>query len=309
MAQLPLYSCFGFRLRSEIALDEIGRADDPKDARPIVDIRLGPVSERLEEGGEVHAGLQAAGGEALLTVTETARYLVRAGREIIVDPLPGASQRNLRLFLLGSALGILCHQRGLLPLHANAIVVGGNAYAFAGPSGAGKSTLAAYFARAGYRVLCDDVCAIDLGDPGEPVAWPGLPRLKLWGDASTAFGHDNGQLDRVADGMDKFHVTLPAMQDARPIPFRRLYLLGRAEAGETPEISRLRGRAALEAIMAQTYRALYLPVLGLTSRHFLICSALAARIHVYAATRAWGYELFDREAGRLASHLAEESCE
>jgi len=225
VARPPLYSCFGFRLRSEIALDEIGRADDPRDARPIVDIRFGPVPERLEGGGETVAGLQAAGDDALLTVTETGRYLVRAGREIIVDPFPGASERNLRLFVLGSALGILCHQRGLLPLHANAIVVGGNAYAFAGRSGAGKSTLAAYFAHAGYRVLCDDVCVLSPDDPEGPVAWPGLPRLKLWGDASRAFGHEHGELDRVVDGMDKFHVQLPAQQDVRPVPFRRLYLL------------------------------------------------------------------------------------
>jgi len=305
----PLYSCFGFRLRSEIALDEIGRADDPRDARPIVDIRFGPVPERLEGGGDILAGLQAAGDDALLTVTETGRYLVRAGREIVIDPFPGASERNLRLFVLGSALGILCHQRGLLPLHANAIVVGGNAYAFAGRSGAGKSTLAAYFAHAGYRVLCDDVCVLSPDDPEGPVAWPGLPRLKLWGDASRAFGHEHGELDRVVDGMDKFHVRLPAQQDVRPVPFRRLYLLGRAEGAVAPDIRRLRGRAALEAIMAHTYRAMYLPVLGLASRHFLQCAALAARIHVYAATRAWGYELFDREAGRLARHLVEESCE
>ena len=306
MTEPRLYSCFDFRLRSEIALDEIGRAEDPADARPIVEIRFGAVPERLPGGGETAHGLQAAGDDALLAVTDTARYLVRAGREIVIEPLPGGSERNLRLFLLGSALGILCHQRGLLPLHANAIVVGNGAYAFAGPSGTGKSTLAAYFARAGYPVLCDDVCVIDVDHPGGPVAWPGLPRLKLWGDASAAFGHDRSRLDRVIDGMDKFHVALPAQQEARPIPFRRLYLLGRAEAGAEPDILPLRGRAAMEAIMAQTYRGLYLPVLGLTSRHFLQCAALAGRIQVYTAARAWGYELFDREAGRLARHLIEE---
>jgi len=309
MTEPLLYSCFDFRLRSEIALDEIGRADDPADARPIVEIRLGPVPERLPGGGERLYGLQAAGDDALLIVENTARYLVRGGREIVVEPLPGSSERNRRLFLLGSALGILCHQRGLLPLHANAIVVESGAYAFAGPTGAGKSTLAAYFARAGYPVLCDDVCVIDVGHEGGPVAWPGLPRLKLWGDASRAFGHDSRTLDPVIDGMDKYHVKLAAQREPRPIPFRRLYLLGRAEAGAEAEIAPLRGRAAMEAIMAQTYRALYLPVLGLSSRHFLQCAALAGRIQVYTAARAWGYEQFDREAGRLARHLLEEFSE
>jgi hypothetical protein len=242
-------------------------------------------------------------------VPQTARYLVRDGGEIVVDPLPGAAERNLRLFLLGSALGILCHQRGLLPLHANAIVSRDAAYAFAGHSGAGKSTLAAYFSRAGYPVLCDDVCVINLDNPQLPVAWPGLPRLKLWGDASAAFGHDRSRLDPVIDGMDKYHVALPTPHAARPIPFRRLYILDRAEPDQQADIVRLRGRAAMDAIMAQTYRGMYVQAMGLTSRHFLQCAALASRIQVYAARRAWGYDLFEREAGRLARHVLEEHSE
>lgn len=304
MADAPLYSCFDFRLRSEIRLDELSPAGD--DGRPIVDIRSGAVPESLPGGVEPVAGLQVAGDEALLSVSETARYWVRAGREIVVDSSPGGSERNLRLFLLGSALGVLCHQRGLLPLHANAIVIGNKAFAFAGPSGAGKSTLAAHFARVGYKVLCDDVCVINLDDPNRPLAWPGLPRLKLWGDASAAFGHDKSRLDPVVDGMDKYHVRLPELGEASPVPLRRLYLLGRAAAGAEPGIVRLRGSAAMEAIMAQTYRALYLPTMGLSARHFQNCASLAARIEVYAATRAWGYEMFEREADRLARHLVEE---
>jgi hypothetical protein len=297
-----LYSCFDFWLRSEIALGELNRAEGPGDCRPIVEIRLGSVPETLKGGGEAVGGLQVAGGDALLTVAGIARYLVRDGREIVVEPASGGTERMVRLFLLGSALGILCHQRSLLPLHANAIVVGDGACAFAGPSGAGKSTLAAYFSRAGYAVLCDDVCVVDPGGGGEMLAWPGLPRLKLWGDASSAFGHDIARLDRVIDGMDKYQIKLPSAPDLRAVPLRRLYLLSRAEPGET-EIVRLRGRAAMEVIMAQTYRAGYLGTMGLTERHFRQCAALASRIQVYAAPRAWGYERFDDEAGRLARHF------
>ena len=301
-----LYSCFDFRLRTALPLRELHPAA-PDDARPIVEVGLGAVPETLPGGGETVGGLQVAGDQALLTVAGTGRYLVRGGREILVDPDPEGSERNLRLFLLGSALGILCHQRGLLPLHANAIVVGDGACAFAGPSGAGKSTLAAYFVRAGYPVLCDDVCVVNLDRPETPVAWPGLPRLKLWGDASAAFGHDVSRLDRVIEGMDKFHVPLPASGDARPVPLRRLYVLGRAEPGQEAEIVRLRGSAAMDAIMAQTYRCGYLRTMGLSKRHFLQSAALASRIEVYAATRAWGYEQFEREAERLARHLLEEN--
>lgn len=302
------YSCFDFQIHSEVSLPELVAAAQD-DARPIVKIRIGLVPEALAGGGDTVGGLQVDGETALLTVPQAARYLIREGAEIVVEPFPDATERNVRLFLLGSALGVICHQRGLVPLHANAIVIGDGAFAFAGPSGAGKSTLAAYFSRAGRQVLCDDVCAINLDEPAAPLAWPGIPRLKLWGDASQVFGHDKSRLDPVIEGIDKYHVRLPAMVEPRPVPFRRLYILSRCGPDEEPRIKRLRGSAAVEAIMSQTYRAYYLPTLGLSARHFMRCTSLASRIEVYAATRAWGYESFEPEAERLARHLLEDHPE
>ena len=206
---------------------------------------------------------------------------MNGGREIVVDPIPGGSERDLRLFLLGSALGILCHQRGLLPLHANAIVVDETAIAFAGHSGAGKSTLAAHFQRAGYEVLCDDVCVIGFED-GKPFAWPGLPRLKLWGDAASAFGHETAGLDPAIEGMDKYHVPMSASGAARPIPFRRLYILGRTEGDAPGRIERLRGQEAMAAVMSQTYRGAYIAPLGLAARHFGQCAALLSHAEIYS---------------------------
>jgi hypothetical protein len=303
MSDARIYSCFDFRLRSAIPLPELIPAEDEADARPIVEVRLEALPEILAGSPAPRQGLQVAAEEAMLTVGNVANYLVRGGREIVVYPFPGASDRNVRLFLLGSALGILCHQRGLLPLHANAISVDGVAIAFAGPSGAGKSTLAAYFQRSGYEVLCDDVCVIGFDETGRPFAWPGLPRLKLWGDAAAAFGHDSTKLDRAFEGMDKYHVPLDTAVAARPIPFRRLYLLGRAGEGEEGELARLKGGEAMEAAMAQTYRAGYLGPMGLAAHHFRQCAALAAHAEIFSASRAWGYDVFEREAERLEHHI------
>lgn len=299
-----LYSCFDFQLRSEIPLAELAPAREAEQGRPIVDVRIGTVPTSLAGAAAAVHGLQAEGGEALLTVPNVGRYLIRKGLEIVVDPATGASERNVRLFLLGSALGALCHQRGLLPLHANAIVAGGAAIGFAGRSGVGKSTLAAHFQRSGYEVLCDDVCVLSFDSGGAPFAWPGLPRLKLWGDAASAFGHDPAGLDRAMDGMDKYHVPIAGSGPARPIPFRRLYVLGRAESANDGRIERLRGQEAMEAVLAQTYRGPYLAPMGLSGRHFAQCAALVAATEIYSASRAWGFDIFEREAARLEAHVA-----
>lgn len=302
----PLYEFVNLLVRSVMPLPELAMASPHAltdgDQREVIDVVCGPLPETLPDARTIAHGLQVAGDSVLLTVEATARYLVRGGREIVIDPIPGGSERNLRLFLLGSALGILCHQRGLLPLHANAIVVDGQAIAFAGHSGAGKSTLAAHFERAGYEVLCDDVCALSFDADGLPSAWPGLPRLKLWGDAAEAFGHRRDDLDQAIEGMDKYHVPLTARPRARPVPFRRLYLLRQAEDG-VGGVTRLLGRDAMEAVMGQTYRAQYLEPMGLRARHFALCAALLSRVEVFAASRVWGYDVFDTEARRLERHV------
>jgi energy-coupling factor transporter ATP-binding protein EcfA2 len=297
-----LYSCFNFRLRSDIPLGELHPAEAGNDARPIVEVRVGALPETLPGGRTAPYGLQIADDEVMLTVANTARYLIRGGREVVVDRLEGGSERDMRLFLLGSALGILCHQRGLLPLHANAIVADGAAVAFAGPPGAGKSTLAAHFAHTGFEVLCDDVCVIEFDEGGRPLAWPGLPRVKLWGDAASAFGHDSSTLDQAIEGMDKYHVPLRRATQARPIPFRRLYVLSRAE-DRPGEIRRLGGQAAMAEVMGQTYRGLYLAPMGLVERHFRQCAALLASAEVYSASRTWGYDVFQQQAGMLEQHV------
>jgi len=298
------YSCFNFRLRSFIPLGELIAAEAEDDPRPIVEVRLGTVPAELPGASEPRHGLQVAGGLATFTVPKVARYLVDGGREIVVDPVPGGSERDLRLFLLGSALGIVCHQRGLLPLHANAIVVDRGAVAFAGHSGAGKSTLAAHFQRSGHELLCDDVCVLSFDEAGFPFAWPGLPRLKLWRDAAAAFGHDPASLDPAIEGIEKYHVPMTAPGTVRPIPFRRLYALLRTESGEPGRIERLRGQEAMAAVMAQTYRGAYVAQLGLAERHFRQCASLVDHAEIYAASRAWGYDVFEREASRLEDHVS-----
>jgi len=300
MSVSGLYGCFNFSLRSELPLHELAPA--VASSFPAVIVRLGRLPAFLPDA-ELSHGIHVTGDTVLLTVRGIARYRIRGGREIVIDPAPGGSERNIRLFLLGSALGILCHQRGLLPLHANAIVAGEAAHAFAGPSGAGKSTLAAHFARAGYEVLCDDVCVISFDEAGIPSAWPGLPRLKLWGDAAVAFGHDPSSLDAAIEGLEKYYVPLAPAGPSRPIPFRRLYLLRKSADDVGVGVSQVYGRQAMAAAMSQTYRHEYLGPMGLLEQNFRQCATLISSVEVYEVHRAWGYDVLEKQGRLLEEHI------
>lgn len=288
------YRLFGLSILSEIPLPEL--VEDPEDGAADVRITLGPIAN----SPEAEAGLHIDGDEALLVIPPAGRFLTRAGLEMLIQPAEGVSPRNLRLYLLGSAFGSILHQRGLLPLHANAVIVEGRAIGFMGHPGAGKSTLAAWFHDRGFDVLADDVCVVTPGPGGTHLAHPGIPRLRLWREALEAGGRDASAYERSFDDMDKYTVPTDLERTLPAVPLSHLYLLEKAE--DEPSIERLEGSAAVEAMIANTYRGAYVRPMGRTREHLLACAELARTVPVFRARRRWGYDSFDVEGAALEAH-------
>jgi hypothetical protein len=295
------YRLFGLNLRSEI--DLAGLAPVVESGATDVEIGYGGVPP-----GEHPFGYSATADGTLLAVAKVGRYLIREGREIVIEPAAGASERNVRLFLLGSAIGALLHQRGLLPLHANAIDLGGRAVAFSGHSGAGKSTIAAWFHDHGYPILADDVCVIGFDQAGRALAHPGIPRLRLWREALEASGRDAGAYDRSFDDLEKYDVPTATGAKLEPLPLAAIYLLRKAgDEGGDATIDRLTGVDAVETLMSNTYRGGYLAMIGRTAEHLAACLRIVRAVPVFRAQRLWGFERFDEQAERLHDHARAQS--
>jgi hypothetical protein len=171
------------------------------------------------------AGYQAAPGVLLLTVEDVARFLVRQGREIVIAPAVGSDEDAIRLFLLGSALGALLQQRGVLTLHGSAIAVDGGCIGFLGHSGVGKSTLAAALCRQGYRLVTDDIMAVSLTRDARLLVHPGYPQMKLWADMLRVFGEAPTPLRRIQPALDKHVWPAAGAFETTPLPLRHLYVL------------------------------------------------------------------------------------
>lgn len=238
----------------------------------------------------------------ILNIPEVARFEIVAGERITIEAKPSASERNIRLYLLGSAFGIILHQRGLLPLHANVIEIAGVAVAFMGHSGAGKSTMAAWFHDRGFRVLGDDVCVVVQSDSNVPVVPRGLPRLRLWKEALQLTGRTPENYEKSFDDIEKYDV--PAFTDGgtAAIPLAAIYDLRTADMGDRATIVRLRGLDAVDALVANTYRGGYLQMLGGKGRHLSQCLRLAKEVPVFRAERRWGLEVYEEQAKLLESH-------
>lgn len=216
-----------------------------------------------------------------MKIAGVARYQIKNGNEILIDPLPGASEKEVRLFLLGSAFGILLHQRGVLPVHASAVKVNGACVIFVGDSGAGKSTLAAFLNSAGYEVISDDVCALTINKHGKPVIWPGVPRIKLWSDALDELQYNSFSLVQDSSQENKFHLPVN-FNSSTPIELASIYELNE---NKRCEIRKLGGGKKMQVLAKNIYRNEYITSDFLKKRIFQQCATTVNNIDVFKFSR------------------------
>lgn len=292
------YSVFGLKVRSNIPLPELFPASAEGEPDVMIEAAAVPM-------GSSGPGLTAVNGALLLVVPQVGRFRISGGSMITVDADSGAPDRNVRLYLLGSAFGALLHQRRLLPLHANAIEIDGKAFAFMGSSGAGKSTLTAWFHARGRRVIADDVCVVGFDEHGLPFAAPGLPRLRLWAETLKLMGCEAGAYPRSYVGDDeyeKFDVPIDVGRAAiSNVPLSALYLLDPREAFSITELS---GIEAAEAVFAHTYRGAFVSIVSGSESHWRSSINLVRNLPVFRLAQQWGLDLLDAQCGEISEHAS-----
>lgn len=216
----------GLRVRSDLALPELLPWTGDERGVDLV-IELGDVPDRVTGAAETHPLIQvSADGTCRFAMPEVAAFLVSPdGRAVTVAPSPGATEADIRVFLLGTVFAIVCQRRGLLTLHACCVRAGSKAVAFAGDSGVGKSTLAAHLRARGHALLTDDITVVDMRAPGGPMVLPTFPRLKLWRDALESLGHTVDGAGAIRPGLDKYHLPLDDGFCGTPLPLAALVRL------------------------------------------------------------------------------------
>jgi len=278
------YHIFGLNITSVIHLPALPLRHPQRNAIPDVIIEYGKTPATLINPQSKGVRFQAGPGEFLLHVVKVARYYVQDGRRVTIMPEAGAGGDEILLFLMGSVMGALLHQRNVLVLHASAIAVHGESVIFAGPSGIGKSTLAAGLNQRGYPFLADDVCAIATAN-GRPAVISGFPRLKLWADVLKKLQTDKDELKSVRWGKDleKYFLPIDCIQDT-PVPIKSVFVLSTTNTDKM-EIAVLQGAEKIGPLINNTYRLRFLEGLGGKKDHFEQCASVAASSAVYRTLR------------------------
>lgn len=271
------YQAFGLRIRSCLPLPEL--IADESEGDPDAQIVYGSVPADLPQASFVRPRFQAAAGALLLRVEGVARYLVTDGNRIVVEPEAQAHEEDVRLLLLGSALGALLHQRHDLVLHGSAINVDGCCAAFLGASGSGKSTLALAFRQRGYAILSDDVSVMRPGSDGRLEIQPGYPQAKLWLDSLASVNILGDDLRRIRRSVEKRALPLDASFFRSALPVGRIYILSPDDHGDI-RIEPVGGSRRFAVLRRYTYRFRYLEGSGSKAEHFQSAVQLARQVPI-----------------------------
>lgn len=242
---------------------------------PFLNIREGPVPQRLDEHDAAGVAYECTPERVLVRLPNGGRLLIDGADEIRINA-GESSIAALQLFLLNVAVPLVLHRRRRLVLHAAAVEIEGRTFALLGASGSGKSTLALALARRGHAVLSDEVVAMRTDDGHPPAAATGPRCLQVWHDVLARFDVETDDLQAVRPGLQKYYYSLPD----RPLheqPIDTLFLLHSAHVDEV-HVEPMTGKETLEALLHHTHRYEYLPGMGLLAPHVALCTRVVEQV-------------------------------
>lgn len=280
------YVAYGLGIQSEIAFPELTASMRPAD----VVVRLGDLGRSYSQNGTVEYTFENTPDGMYLFWEDVGTILISGGTDIVVDTFPSVEMERLRLFLLGAAIGVILHQRGMTTLHASAVSKDGKAVLFMGDKGRGKSTMAAFMCEQGYQLLSDDVVALTIDDHGSVSILPAFPQLKLWPDAIESIGKNPDLLPRLSSKFDKRHVEASGVFPTEPIPVAQAYALYK---GDEARIDPINQPDAVFELMKNLYVARFGDeILGEEQGpNFMRCARVAKSLPMFTLTRPTSLEL------------------
>jgi hypothetical protein len=276
MSKKYIYKAFGLNIRSEFEIPEFLNSEGSND----IEIVLDKVPDKLKTITKQGVRYQATKNEFLLTVDQIAKFYVSNGNKITVELLKDQPDKEVRLFLLGSAMGALFVQLGMLPVHGSTIKLNDKATIFTGLSGVGKSTIAAHFVQKGFLALADDISVINK----DLHVVPGFPSLKIWNDVLQKLKVNNELLNQIRPNIKKLQLPITKHYYTEPLPLEYIVILNTKNSPGF-EFEELTGIKKFNAVKSNTYRYRFVHGLEKQQDHFKLLNKLLPEIKVFRVSR------------------------
>ncbi|WP_232242544.1 aldolase [Paenibacillus sp. GSMTC-2017] len=248
-------------------------------ATPELTVTIRDLSTKWQELEPISEYVAIDSDTVYIRVPDTAIFAMYKGENIFISAFPNASIDKIRLYVLGTCMGIILMQKHILPLHGSAISINGNAYAVVGHSGAGKTTTSSYLIEQGYQLLSDDLIAVTFDENNTPLIMPAYPQQKIWQQTIDMLGMDAAGLKPLFDRETKFAVPVPGSFCNKPLPLAGIFELVKTD-NDAPSISPIQGLERFHTLLQHTFRGFLIKRLGLLDWHFGTLARFANHIEM-----------------------------
>jgi hypothetical protein len=154
--------------------------------------------------------------------------------------------------VLDHILPLWLARQGLLVLHGGMVAKDSGAVVLTGHSGVGKSTMTAFLGGQGWRPAGDDAVMVTSGPP--PIVQATYPTMRLTPNAVTELLDMPGHIGTYVAGKRRVPLSADAAH-LGPAPLAVVVRLRPVDAGSPAVFDRVRGAAALDLLLTNTFHA------------------------------------------------------
>lgn len=276
------YKAFGLNIVSEIAIAQVPVIEAEKNAD--VTIKISDLSKVSFDRDEYFRITEM---EIVFSIGDLAKFRITNANMIEVDPVQDCNDSRLGVYLMGSCMGAVLHQKGQFLFHGSCVTNGERAILITGDSGAGKSTLAAEFLAHGWKLVTDDVAVIKNIET-IPVVQSSYPSQKLWQDSLEHYERKKEDIHSLyfEDTREKFGINVSEFFADGCYPLKLVVRLACAENFPC-HIQPIEDMAKVNQFRVNTYRLMMVEP-EKQQEHFSRCVMLANKVQMALVLREQG---------------------
>ena len=277
------YRVYGVNIESKIEIPEFEVIDSNSD----IDVKLsfGVVNEEIIDLITQGHRAKYEKQDMWFYIEDVAIFHIYNGDTVTIEPMGDKNNKMIKLYIMGSVMGMILLQRNMVAIHGGGIVIDGKGCIFTGQKGAGKSTITTALRNKGYKFIADDVCSINIGETN--TIHHGFGYQKLCEDAMEKLGYNLDEFEPFRGDLNVNKYIVPAFDEftKEEVPLEVVFELAVGDVYEV-KVEEILGANKMNKLIENVFRIEMLAYAGgMEPKYFKQCLDIAKSTKMYRITR------------------------
>ena len=269
------YRLYGLNIESTIEIPEFELIDDISNINIDVNLNYGTVNREIKDLIKNKHFSSFKKNNMWFYVKEVGIFHIFNGNTVLIEPCENADLNMVKIYIMGSVLGMVLIQKNIVAIHGGGIVIDGKGCIFTGNKGAGKSTISTALRKKGYKFISDDVCAINCNEIN--TMYHGFGYQKLCEDVMATLGYDTKKYETFRGDLNEFI--------KEEVPLNIIFELD-IEDIDKVKVKEIVGTDKIKYMISNIFRVEMLHYSGgIEPSYFKKCAKIAKNIRYYKITR------------------------